>query len=429
MALTKATYSMINGASVNVLDYGASTTNTASQNNAAFALALAAVASGGLLYIPTGTYQLSSTLAIPSSVTVQGNGRNNTRLNFTGCTGLQSANGNQNVRIEGLYITGNSTASTYGVNVVNNPRGFVMRDCYIDGFGTSGNGAGVSLSNDTTYDMWGALLEQVIVEGCGRGIVLNNTNATTLISCIARLNLGHSLVAIASTITNVIGGLYENPVGSPATQYNIYFDQCQQFTITGVWSENAVTRNLILANCNDGVVTGCLFDNIQGAGPNVAVTGGNNITFIRCKVENIESGETGVYVDSFAASVDTSGINEGGVNLGTLVNNNSTTNGTTSTAVINGFTLLALSETPNTFFYPINSAGAVSSDATTAIVDGVDGSVIIIMNTGSNNITIKNAANTALVGATDYVMGQNDTLTVIFSRATGLWHELARSAT
>lgn len=429
MALTKASYAMINGAVVNVLDYGVATSNTAAQNNAAFLLALAAVASGGLLYIPTGTYELSATLAIPSSVTVQGNGRNNTRLNFTGCTGLQSANGNQNVRIEGLYITGNNTASTYGVNIVNNPRGFVIRDCYIDGFGTSNNGGGVYLTNNTTYDMWGALLEQVIVEDCGRGIVLLNASATTLLNCTARLNLGHSLVATTSTTTNVVGGIYENPVGSPSPQYNIYFDQCSQFTITGVWSENAFTRNLILANCADGVITGCLFDNVQSAGPHVAVTGGSNITFVRCEVENIESGETGVSVDSFAANVDTSGINAGSVNLGTLVNNQSTTSGSTSTVVTNGFTLSALSQTPNISFYPINSAGAVTSDATTAIVDGVDGSTIIVMNTGSNDITIKNAANTALVGATDYVMGQNDTLTLVFCRATGLWHETCRSAT
>lgn len=429
MALTKASYSMINGAAVNVLDYGVATSNTAAQNNAAFSLALAAVASGGLLYIPTGTYQLSAPLAIPSSVTVQGNGRNNTRLNFTGCTGLQSASGNQNVRIDGLFITGDNTANTFGVDVVNNPRGFVMRDCFIDGFGAAGNGAGVLLRNDTTFDMWNALLEQLIVEDCGRGIVLNSTNATTLLNCTSRLNLGHSLTAVTSTTTNVIGGIYENPVGSPATQYSVYFDQCQQFNIMGIWSENAVTRNLLLANCNDGVISGCLFDNVSGPGPHVAVTGGNNITFIRCEVENIESGETGVYVDSFAASVDTSGVNAGSVNLGTLVDNNSTTNGSTSTTVTNGFTLSALSQTPSVSFYPINAAGVVASDATTAIADGVDGSVIIVMNIGSNSITIKNAANTALVGATDYVMGQNDTLTLLFVRATGLWHETARSAT
>jgi hypothetical protein len=304
-----------------------------------------------------------------------------------------------------------------------------MRDCFIDGFGAPGNGAGVQLRNDTTFDMWGALLEQLIVEDCGRGIVLNTTNAATLLNCTSRLNFGHSLTAITATTTNVIGGIYENPVGSPATQYSVYFDQCQQFNIMGIWSENAVTRNLLIANCNDGVISGCLFDNVSGPGPHVAVTGGSNITFIRCEVENIESGETGVFVDSFAASVDTSGVNAGSVNLGTLVDNRSTTNGSTSTTVANGFTLSALSQTPSVFFYPINSSGVVASDATTAISDGVDGSSIIVMNTGSNAITIKNAANTALVGATDYAMGQNDTLSLVFCRATGLWHETARSAT
>lgn len=419
---------MITGAVVNVLDYGADSSGSA-DSTSAFQAALTALASGGMLYIPTGVYKILSTLNIPSSVTIQGNGRTNTRLNFTGCTGFQSANGNQNVRIEGLYLYGNNTASTYGVDIVNNPRGFVMRDCYVYGFGAAGNGAGIYLRYNVTYDMWGALLEQNNVENCGRGIVLNTTNATTILNCTLRLNLGHNFVATSCTTTNVIGGIYENPTGSPATQYNVYFDQCQQFNITGIWAENAVTQNLLLANCKDGVVSACLFDNVSGAGPNVAVTGGNNVKFIECEVENIESGEIGVYVDSFAANVDTSGIAQGSVNSGTLVNNLSTTDGSTSAVVTNGFTLTALSQTPNKFFYPLNSAGAVSSDATTAIVDGVDGSTIVVMNTGSNSITIKNAANTALVGAVDYVMGQNDTLTLIFSRATGLWHELARSAT
>ena len=51
MALTKVSYSMINGATANVLDYGASPTATAAENAAAFT---AAIASGKTVFVPNG---------------------------------------------------------------------------------------------------------------------------------------------------------------------------------------------------------------------------------------------------------------------------------------------------------------------------------------------------------------------------------------
>lgn len=60
MALTKATYSMIVGAQVNVLDYGADPTGAA-DSAAAFNAALTAAA-GKTLFIPAGTYLINSSL-------------------------------------------------------------------------------------------------------------------------------------------------------------------------------------------------------------------------------------------------------------------------------------------------------------------------------------------------------------------------------
>lgn len=57
MSLTKVTYAMIDGAAVNVLDYGVSTSNTASANAAALANA---IASGQPLFIPAGTYNINT---------------------------------------------------------------------------------------------------------------------------------------------------------------------------------------------------------------------------------------------------------------------------------------------------------------------------------------------------------------------------------
>ena len=59
MALTKATYSMTRGASVNVLDFGADPTG-ATDSQAAISSALNEVLAGGTLYFPKGTYKVDS---------------------------------------------------------------------------------------------------------------------------------------------------------------------------------------------------------------------------------------------------------------------------------------------------------------------------------------------------------------------------------
>jgi hypothetical protein len=60
MALTKVTYSMIDGASVNVLDYGADPTGTSSSTSAIQAAMDDIAVTGGTLYIPPGTYLIDA---------------------------------------------------------------------------------------------------------------------------------------------------------------------------------------------------------------------------------------------------------------------------------------------------------------------------------------------------------------------------------
>jgi len=88
MSLTKASYSLVTGAPVNVLDYGVSTAS--SDNSAAFA---AAIASGTSIYIPAGTYTITSTLVIPNLKTVIGADMSSTVIQYTGTgDGVQLSN-------------------------------------------------------------------------------------------------------------------------------------------------------------------------------------------------------------------------------------------------------------------------------------------------------------------------------------------------
>lgn len=98
MSLTKVTYSMISGASVNVLDYGA-VGDGATDDTAAFTAAIAAltavvpnsaignappaIPAGGTVFIPNGTYKITSTISVNTNITLtsgmvssRGNGEN-----------------------------------------------------------------------------------------------------------------------------------------------------------------------------------------------------------------------------------------------------------------------------------------------------------------------------------------------------------------
>ena len=59
MSLTKVSYSMITGAPINVLDYGASTSASAATNTAAIQAAIDATPNGGEILIPPGTYNIT----------------------------------------------------------------------------------------------------------------------------------------------------------------------------------------------------------------------------------------------------------------------------------------------------------------------------------------------------------------------------------
>ena len=81
MALTKATYSMVQGACFNVLDFGATGDGTTDDTTAIQAAINAA--EGNALYIPKGTYKCTSQIQIKANTLIFGAGRNASILRFT----------------------------------------------------------------------------------------------------------------------------------------------------------------------------------------------------------------------------------------------------------------------------------------------------------------------------------------------------------
>ena len=131
MPLTKATNSMISGASINVLDYGADPTGVA-DSLAAFNLAIAA---GSQIVIPVGVYKITSTLSIPASKTVTGLGYAATgsfgRVKLVPTAAVTGAA----IDLEGTYnwlsnifIDGTATTGVIGLRIGNVP---LANLCYV----------------------------------------------------------------------------------------------------------------------------------------------------------------------------------------------------------------------------------------------------------------------------------------------------------
>ena len=94
-----------------------------------------------------------------------------------------------------------------------------------------------------------------------------------------------------------------------------------------------------------------------------------------------------------------------------------------TTAISATFTL-----TPTSTFMVLNPDASITSSASTAINDGVDGQTVVLINgdTGSDTITLKDSANTELAG--DFTMKPGDTITLVYSTNRADWQEVTRSA-
>ena len=113
MTLTKATYSMIQGAPINVLDYGADPTG-ASNSSAAFTAAIAAAPNSGVIDIPSGSYLLATEIAINKPLTI----------NFNGATLTSAAEHIFTITSSGVFLNGDYAQITHtgtGVAIRTNP--------------------------------------------------------------------------------------------------------------------------------------------------------------------------------------------------------------------------------------------------------------------------------------------------------------------
>jgi hypothetical protein len=299
MSLTKASYSMITGAPVNVLDYGVIADGT-TNNSAALAAALAAVPANGTLYFPAGVY-CGYLLLRRSNITIMGDGSASTTLKLPNscptitvpAEGGGTVTGLPNVIEIGESALGNS-ANTYSkINVV----GLTLDGNYTNNTAPTLDlfGHGMILTK-SSY----CFIDDVVAQNCfvtGIDNVINSNynkiNATCISCGNATIGAVHypnfdinsskySLFNIISTGGYYGGRMLDNCFGNQLniTVYNP--------SVTGLVYNNQTANTSYSNTINVTVVDGCT--NGQG------VSIGSNCTdsIINATIRNVVG--TGFYV-------------------------------------------------------------------------------------------------------------------------------------
>jgi len=310
MSLTKATYSMIQGAAYNVLDFGADPTGVASSvtafNNS--------VANGGTVYVPSGTYKLDGKVTFSVDGTTLFLAAKTT-LNVSGVAATQSPFGAQLlISANNCAIIGSGPSSllqnvlgTYAntVTVIPGYSKFLIRDLTMDG--------GKSLVTTTSDDTFGAAImfigytpntttdieatvDNVNIKNYAQyGVSMygNQTNGIKITNCTIRE------IGIAAQANSVGAGIVAAIAGSDLNISNNTIKNCKQNGIfissAGVPSDNhVISGNNIHQNGGNGIayLEQANYGSVNNVGiERIAVTGnvswGNTRSGIQFNVDTL----------------------------------------------------------------------------------------------------------------------------------------------
>lgn len=130
---------------VNARGYGA-VGDTTTDDTAALQAAITACPEGGTVFIPDGTYTITTALSVTKAMTIVGEGQYTTIIRAVGVSGIIVAQGVTSVKITDLEIARSVRHTTtpnasIGIQVLgvtgSRPRNHVYEDVYIDGFQTA----------------------------------------------------------------------------------------------------------------------------------------------------------------------------------------------------------------------------------------------------------------------------------------------------
>lgn len=229
------------GECVNAREFGAHPDNSAADNDTALAAAIAALSTGGVLYIPRGTYSVSAALSIPADTCVMGAGYDTVLNCATADINVLAAASVAGVRICDLRINNNGSGSSDYV------------------------GNAIHLNAVTDF-----VIENVWVENANSGIVIRNGSSRGQLRRIIAQDMAGSVAAgiyIVGSTRIAIDGVLAYESGAGVTQYPIHTNSddagvtiCSDITITNVVSHlsgSTVGQGINVTYCDRVSVTNC----------------------------------------------------------------------------------------------------------------------------------------------------------------------------
>jgi hypothetical protein len=296
MPLTKATYSMINGAVVNVLDYGADPTGATASTSAINA----AIATGKKLYFPEGTYTTAGGHTIGAKQGILGDGIQKTIITSTQSTGtcfdLPSYTGSEvAVQLGGQRF---ADFSLIGAASTNPTFGFKLKqqtDVMFDHIEIKSFGYGIGGVRDNAANACTdiTILAPRILD-CGIGLYA--PSYWSGLKVYGGVISGNTwAVIIYDSQDVVLNSVFQCPVTSAGS---IFIGGCEGFTVSGYFEGDASTNAFVtiasqkdvngnatlngipIQVCRGGIVEKSSFSSGPGIPYGVLVDGATKIAFI-----------------------------------------------------------------------------------------------------------------------------------------------------
>lgn len=297
MSLTKATYSMIEGAPVNVLDYGAVGDGVADDTTAIQSAVNAAQATGQSVYLPAGTYLVTSVngagaINISAGIEMFGDGSGTIIKLKTGATGFVIYGYNVSV-FSGLYlhdftVDGNNVATAQldvGLIQILNASDFVLDNLTVKNGTRAVAPAGINgiAIADTAGNVTSGTVQNCVVENCSKGLLNWTSNARNglIQGNILRNAVGNGL----APGLQINGGQNVKVIGN-----SIYGNEGSGILIGTDGAGNAPRFPVIIGNHIYGNGTG----SVEGSGIRLGRAFGSN--FGRVIISNNHIYENGVNV-------------------------------------------------------------------------------------------------------------------------------------
>ena len=293
MSLTKVSYSMIAGAAVNAIDYGASPSASASANTAAIN---AALATGKSVYVPEGTYDIDDALVPVGNQTLFGETQLGTVIRQTATNKnaitIDSAAGVfvRDIRLtsvaastsNGIYITASNPTYIQNVRIDAFYKGIYGKSCN-NIFATQPYVINCLLDGMDFEDCIDVYLNNIYSGGHVNGAALAFTaNSDGLYVNVAQLVISkyNFIARKASGGTTFPGHAFINQMicdSAVANGNGIYLEFCNSFLFFNCWSSNqggGSGKNFYIGpGASDTQVIGGKFFNCTGHGIDVQGVG------------------------------------------------------------------------------------------------------------------------------------------------------------